>query len=554
MKWKTYFDEERIKRGYQYYQEGKVYNTIITPNTITTKVEGSHSHTYEVKITLNKDKQIESMYCTCPYAYSMDYCKHMVATLYKYEEITKNKDSNITNNIKNPQQQFKQLLDNTSEIELKEYIYQRYKDDEDFIKDYNLQFKPDTTREDYYEALNLLNNIFSTDTRKLYNENAYYEELPLNKYLYDFLNNNVKIFYDKCEFDYLQRLIYIIYENISLKDEITQYIDVDNILDMTDYYLEKVIESDNETKDDVFNYILNNIQYEYNKYTSIHLAQVCIKMYDKKSYLQKLSDIISLKIKQYDDNIPVELLAQQYEILKKIGTPIVNIEKYLEKFRNYNLIRQYYIDYEINENNYYKAIELLCEKRQLGSELSLDENKKLLQLYDKTEDNVNYKKELKNILNKYTINDIAYVNRLKETCTPDEWKKEYSTLVNSYQRSHNYDFLNVIYVNEENYDALYENLINHFSLDSFEEYKKYLEDRYGMDILMLYKNRILEEAKVAKHRGAYNLIIRYIKAMLSYKNSKDIVTELINILKNKYKNKNLLITELRDIEQEYQLD
>ena len=52
MKWKTYFDEERIKRGYQYYQEGKVYNTIITPNTITTKVEGSHSHTYEVKITL----------------------------------------------------------------------------------------------------------------------------------------------------------------------------------------------------------------------------------------------------------------------------------------------------------------------------------------------------------------------------------------------------------------------------------------------------------------------------------------------------------------------
>ena len=269
MKWKTYFDEERIKRGYQYYQEGKVYNTIITPNTITTKVEGSHSHTYEVKITLNKDKQIESMYCTCPYAYSMDYCKHMVATLYKYEEITKNKDSNITNNIKNPQQQFKQLLDNTSEIELKEYIYQRYKDDEDFIKDYNLQFKPDTTREDYYEALNLLNNIFSTDTRKLYNENAYYEELPLNKYLYDFLNNNVKNFYDKCEYGYLQRLIYIIYENISLKDEITQYIDVDNILDMTDYYLEKVIESDNETKDDVFNYILNNIQYEYNKYTSI---------------------------------------------------------------------------------------------------------------------------------------------------------------------------------------------------------------------------------------------------------------------------------------------
>ena len=43
MDWKKLFDEKRLDKGYKYYLEDKVYDVILTDNTITAKVEGSKS-------------------------------------------------------------------------------------------------------------------------------------------------------------------------------------------------------------------------------------------------------------------------------------------------------------------------------------------------------------------------------------------------------------------------------------------------------------------------------------------------------------------------------
>ena len=86
MNWKSLFDEDRLDRGFKYYLENRVYDVILTDNSITSKVEGSRSKTYDVKINFHEDN-IDSLYCTCPYSYADFNCKHMVATLYKMEEI-----------------------------------------------------------------------------------------------------------------------------------------------------------------------------------------------------------------------------------------------------------------------------------------------------------------------------------------------------------------------------------------------------------------------------------------------------------------------------------
>ena len=66
MNWKELFDEDRLDRGYNYYIQDKVYDVILTDDSITSKVEGSRSNIYEVKINF-KDDDIDSLYCTCPY-------------------------------------------------------------------------------------------------------------------------------------------------------------------------------------------------------------------------------------------------------------------------------------------------------------------------------------------------------------------------------------------------------------------------------------------------------------------------------------------------------
>ncbi|MBQ3421599.1 MAG: SWIM zinc finger family protein, partial [Romboutsia sp.] len=95
MLWDEYFDEDRLNRGYDYYIKDKVFDIILTDDYVTAKVEGSKQNIYEVKITF-KDEKIDSLYCTCPYCYADFNCKHMVATLYKRDEILKNKEYDIS--------------------------------------------------------------------------------------------------------------------------------------------------------------------------------------------------------------------------------------------------------------------------------------------------------------------------------------------------------------------------------------------------------------------------------------------------------------------------
>ncbi len=69
-----------LSRGLSYYRGRSVLSLeMVEPNHYKADVAGTQL--YEVTLTLDDDREVEDMYCTCPYDWG-EYCKHEVAVLY----------------------------------------------------------------------------------------------------------------------------------------------------------------------------------------------------------------------------------------------------------------------------------------------------------------------------------------------------------------------------------------------------------------------------------------------------------------------------------------
>ena len=81
--WKKLFSKTILDRGYEYYLEGAVENIDKEDDVISATVSGTEL--YKVEIYLDKG-EVNDMECDCPYAEGGNYCKHMAAVLYEFED------------------------------------------------------------------------------------------------------------------------------------------------------------------------------------------------------------------------------------------------------------------------------------------------------------------------------------------------------------------------------------------------------------------------------------------------------------------------------------
>lgn len=547
MSWKELFDEDRLDRGYNYFITDKVYDVVLTNDSITSKVEGSKSNIYEVKITF-KDDEIDSLYCTCPYCYADFNCKHMVATLYKKEEIEHNTRNNILEDNCTELSLFADIIKNIDETKLRRYIYDKFCNDSDFIEEFINNFQEKFSPDDFYNYETMLDNIFNIDVVELYNENGFYQEAPFNRYLKSFIDNKISLLFKKEQYEYVLQLLYIIYENISNKTNVKQYIDVDNILNSCNYYLEKIIDvQTDKDNEEVLNYLLNKISYDYNEDITPYFINICINKFIKKQYLKQLDQVLSALIEK--GNLSSSVLLNKYQLMKKLEYPLVNQETFLQQYRSNDDLMKVLVQEEINKHNIDNAISLLLESKKIhGDTYSLETNLLLFELYKINNDKENAIEELKNIIYDYNIKDMIYIEQLKELTDDNKWSTEKKELIEFYEETYAYEFLNHFYVFEEDYDKLFENISSNCRIELIEEYKEYIEEDYAAEILDIYKKLVLKEAMNSKNISGYTLIIHYLDIMMGYKNSTNVVNEVIATLKNKYKERKLFMEKIEEFE------
>lgn len=547
MNWKELFDEDRLDRGYNYYISDKVYDIVLTDDSITSKVEGSKSNIYEVKITF-KDNEIDSLYCTCPYCYADFNCKHMVATLYKKEEIEHNTRNNILDDNFNELTLFSDILKNLDDTKLRRFVYDKYCNDSEFMEEFISKFQEDFSPEDFYNYESMLDNIFNIDVVELYNENGFYQEAPFNRYLKSFIDDKISMLYKKGEYGYVLQLLYIIYDKISDKSNVGQYIDINSILSSCNYYLEKIIavQSDKDNEE-VLNYLLNKISYDFNEEITPFFISICLSNFTKQQYYKQLDHVLDNLMEE--NNLSSSILLNKYQLMKKLNYPTKNQEEFLYKYRNNEDVMNLLVEEEISKQNIDNAISLLLESKEIhGDTYSLETNLLLFELYKIKNDKINAIDELKNILYDYNIKDMSYIEELKKLCTTEEWTVEKKELIDFYEETYAYEFLNHLYLYEKEYDNLFENILNNCRIEVFEEYKNSIGDRYSDKILDVYKKFILKEAMNSKNISGYTLIIHYLNIMITYKNSTPIVKNVISVLKNKYKERKLFMEKLEEFE------
>lgn len=80
--WRDDFAPHILARGVKYFEEGRVGRLQRSGTIYNAAVMGTVN--YEVRIAL-KEKQIESLFCSCPYAQKGENCKHMAAVLLALE-------------------------------------------------------------------------------------------------------------------------------------------------------------------------------------------------------------------------------------------------------------------------------------------------------------------------------------------------------------------------------------------------------------------------------------------------------------------------------------
>lgn len=547
MNWKELFDEDRLTRGFEYYLENKVYDVILTQNSITSKVEGSRSKIYDVNINFD-DNGIDSLYCTCPYSYADFNCKHMVATLYKMEEIQNNTFSSIVaktedNNL------FTELIATVDQKQLRRYIYEKFKDDTSFKDDFINKFQQEITPEDLYNYENMLENIFNIDVVELYNENGFYQEAPFQKYLENFINEKISLLYKNGEYSYVTQLLYIIYDNISQKDDVTQYIEIDEILKQCNYYMEKIIDAGTPVeKEEIFNYLINKIRIDYNIKTSKYLIDVCLNKYQSKVFLKQLYEILDELINN-QQNISDDVLLSKYELMNKLGYTTTEKRRFLEENKSIEKVMRILVNEEINKGNYENAIEYLNYNMDMhGKTYSLEETLLLLSLYNTLKDMENVVRVLKIIIYDFNVEDMDFIIQLKNSMDENQWNDEKIKLIEFYKENYSYNFLNSLYVEEKDYDNLFLNITSNCQITVIEDFKQYLLDKYNDEILKIYRHVVLNEAKSSKNISGYTLIINYLDLMINYKNSSMIVKDLISVLKNKYNQRKLFMEKLEEFE------
>ena len=129
--WKQYFENKILKTGYNYYSGELISEYNNDGENIIAVVEDTEP--YDVEIKIDNNNPID-MRCSCLYALNGEYCKHMAAVLYFWENIDK---SVIDNTNSEHKISVEDIVNNTDEISVRAFLARLLENDKKLI----LKFK-----------------------------------------------------------------------------------------------------------------------------------------------------------------------------------------------------------------------------------------------------------------------------------------------------------------------------------------------------------------------------------------------------------------------------
>ena len=124
MDWENLFLTHILKRGERYFKEGRVIGLSKNGKTYSAYVDGNGS-TYRVSVRFAQNKLTQAK-CTCPYAASGMYCKHIAAVLYALEPEREETETPVLAILKIPEKEILRFTTKTAYQRAREFTYSQH--------------------------------------------------------------------------------------------------------------------------------------------------------------------------------------------------------------------------------------------------------------------------------------------------------------------------------------------------------------------------------------------------------------------------------------------
>ncbi|MCD7948756.1 MAG: SWIM zinc finger family protein [Erysipelotrichaceae bacterium] len=278
MQWQDLFSSNILDRGYDYYMSDNILEMHRKSSHLKARVKGEHD--YHIEIDLD---HIENMTCDCQYYQSGNYCKHLAAVLFAYDDKPIEKEDNEIN------------MDHIIESFDKHQLQQILKDlsaKDDNLKNYLISLSQNISLDNEHQRIK---NIFE--------QYRIIDDLPD---VFTQLNNWVQLGYNRECFE----LVVDIYERlIKLVKQHEFFTECQNILE------DILKHCDSSLYDDIYHWLVD--QYDFDKQYAMIETLLFEKDYFDTAKLKELLFITYQQNKDCQDHFSQYRLQQLKGWLKK---------------------------------------------------------------------------------------------------------------------------------------------------------------------------------------------------------------------------------------------
>lgn len=542
-KWEKLFSPGVLSRGLAYYENGFVGELIWDEegdDYLSAEVYGTEI--YEVEIGFSNGR-VDYTFCSCPYAEENEFCKHMAAVLYAWED-TKSENKTKTSRRPSSECTIEEAVMALSEDKMRELLLEFAKKDKD-LYDRILPSAPSPiTKKEWMKN--------AKEIRRRYCHNGY-----LNYYhVYDYFTEFAEMLKESVEslitrdclpaafecakeiygmaldvdFDDGEGGVGMLYEafytgcqtilqgaELPLRETMHHWflqmcggtISVDNEMVLQDFLLE-------EFRDEAF--------------LHTHLA-----LFDR-----ALNESLHFGVNEVQ-----WLIDGRIEQMRRLGATEEEVSDFLQQYRNLPSVRRMELRYCIERGEKQHAITLLLESMELDrndSWLMKSHYESLIPLLREENRTEEYRRVLSEYVFTYRQQTLDYVEELKTVTPTEAWQALVPSLLSVDTLSH---LRHALMAREGYYRELLNELLTEPMLLGLQQYEDVLKPHFPVEIRDVFFAYVRVRMAHASMRSEYETISRRLRKLCSYPDGEQMARALVEEWRSTYRRRTAMLDELK---------
>ncbi len=533
--WREMFHPWILKRGRNYWMEGRVTDLHKNGNEITAIVQGTED--YEVSIDI-EDGEATHFHCSCPYAMNDTACKHMAAVLFALEkaDIEEQPASDSEKRIS-----WQEAVSQMPEGELRAFLMELASKDariqERLVLRHTKQLPKNQMKEWKEELRNLAHNSSDSDGFIDYDD-AYDFCTEVDAFLKDTASELMDAGMVLDAF----HLICMTYELIIEQDMDDSDGGLSIVLETCEsLWREAIKEGNSSEKEEMYQALRASPTGDFESIWNTLFTGA----WEQRQLEQNLALLDSLIAGDPSDYRIEQFFQWRLDTMEALHMAPDEMRSYTKRFRYLPIVRRKEIQQSVDEQNYQQAIDLLRESKTIDQDnraLVSRYSEQLVELYEKTGQTELSREELRFLIFSCGENELTYVKKLKEITSQEEWPALFEEILRL--PAMRYSALDLLALDGQ-YERLFQALKKAARLNTLDRYENALKPWSAEKVRDLYMELLQAEMASASSRRAYWYLIHYLSKLNTYPDGAAAARSLCGAWKAAYPRRTAMLDELK---------